>query len=357
MAAPRHRILVVRTDRLGDVLLTLPLLPVLRRAFPAAHLAMLLRHYTGAIVEGNRFLDGILWYDEAGEPVPFFSMLGRIRRNRFDAVVVVHPTLRLALMMALSGIPIRIGTGYRYYSFLFNRRVYEHRKDAKRHEAEYNLNLLAPLGCVIPGRESGVDFGIEIPADALPAVARTLRESGIDPAKGYVVVHPGSGGSAREWPLERFAELVRYLAAEEQRQIVLTGSVGERPKTEELRRQTGGLAVSMAGRFTIKELAALLKGADLCVAHSTGPLHLAVAVGTPVVGLYPQSTPMSSRRWGPYTSRSRVLTPERPVDCTDCADGRPCACMASIPATAVARAAHELMKKQMAIRSNARKES
>lgn len=354
MAAPLHRILVVRTDRLGDVILTLPLLPVLRSAFPGAHLGMLLRHYTGAIVEGNRFLDGILWYDEAGKSVPFLSMLGQIRRSRFDAVVVVHPTLRLALMMALSGIPIRIGSGYRYYSFLFNRRVYEHRKDAKRHEAEYNLNLLAPLGCAIPGRESGVDFGIEVPADAGAVVARTLRESGIDPAKGYIVVHPGSGGSAREWPMERFAELVHLLAGEGHGQIVLSGSAGERPKTEELRRLTGDLAVSMAGRFSIKELAALLKGAELCVAHSTGPLHLAVAVGTPVVGLYPQSTAMSSRRWGPYTTRSRVLTPDRPADCTDCTDGRPCACMASIPAAAVAHAARGLLDEQASTRSAAR---
>lgn len=349
MAAPLQRILIVRTDRLGDVLLTLPMLPVLRGTFPGARLVMLLRRYTGAIVEGNRHLDGILWYDEGKSLVPFLTMLRRVRKERFDVAIVVHPRLRLALMMALAGIPVRVGTGYRYYSVLFNRRVYEHRKDAKRHEAEYNLNLLSPLGCPLPGSGMEADFGVEIPGEAFRTVDRVLRESGLEPGRGYVVVHPGSGGSAREWPLAHFAELIRLLGGAGHPQIVLSGTEEELPRTEELRRLGGGTAVSVAGRFSVKELAALMKGADLCIAHSTGPLHVAAAVGTPVVGLYPQIVPMSPRRWGPYTRNSRVLTPDRPADCEECARGGPCACMASIPAAAVLRAARELLEEEKAM--------
>ena len=119
-----QRILIVRTDRLGDVVLTLPLLPVLRRRYPTAHIAMLLRRYTGEIVKGNPYANELLWYDDDNGLVPFRKMSHVLRKENFDAVIVVYPTLRLAFLMFWSRIPVRIGTGYRYYSFLFNRRVF-----------------------------------------------------------------------------------------------------------------------------------------------------------------------------------------------------------------------------------------
>ncbi|HTY59523.1 MAG TPA: hypothetical protein VMF59_11935, partial [Bacteroidota bacterium] len=159
------RILVVRTDRLGDVILTLPVFNALRRRYPAARLVFLAGRYAGEIAEGYGPVDEILWYDDAAGPVPFFAMRARLRSAHFDAAVIVHPTLRLALLAFLSGIPVRVGTGYRYYSLLFNRRVFAHRKTAERHEAEYNMGLLAPLGCEgAPVRP--LDVPIHIPEDA-----------------------------------------------------------------------------------------------------------------------------------------------------------------------------------------------
>src|SRR5512140_340077 len=118
----------------------------LRQCFPEASPAMLLQRYTGAIVEGHPHAGTLLWYDDNDGLVPFRVMLTTIRAQRFDAVVLAHPTFRLALLMWLARIPVRVGTGYRFYSILFNRRVFEHRKDARRHELEYNMNLLAELG-------------------------------------------------------------------------------------------------------------------------------------------------------------------------------------------------------------------
>ena len=162
-----HNILVVRTDRLGDVILTLPLLPLIHQCYPEARVSMLLSRYTGEIVEGHPHADALLWYDDADHrPVPFWQMVHRIRQERFDAVIVVHPTFRLAWMMRLAGIPVRVGSGYRYYSVLFSRRVYEHRKDARRHELEYNLQLLRRIGCAVPERLEQPDYGIRIPPEA-----------------------------------------------------------------------------------------------------------------------------------------------------------------------------------------------
>ena len=306
------------------------MLPALRRCFPDAHIAMLLRQYTGEIVEGSPYLDELIWYDDEGKLLPFNSMRRLLKEKDFDAVIVVYPRFRLAWLMFSAGIPIRIGTGYRYYSPLFNKRVYEHRRDAKRHEVEYNLGLLGQLGCSVP--TDALKFEITIPAAAQESVEKLMPALGLDPTRELIVVHPGSGGSAREWPPEYFGQLALKLITERRVQVLVTGGRGEERKVAEVLIATRGLAMPLINKLSLKELGALLRSADLFISNSTGPLHLAVAVGTPVVGLFPQITALSAQRWGPYTRNKRVLVPDKPVDCSDCVrlEAERCACMQSI---------------------------
>jgi heptosyltransferase-3 len=349
MVAPRDRpltnpsrILVVRTDRLGDVVLTLPVFNALRRCFPGAHLAMLAGRYAGAIVEGYAHVDEILWYDDPGGLVPFRRMMACLRAGRYDAAVIVHPTLRLALLAFLSRIPVRVGTGYRYYSLLFNRRVYTHRKTAERHEVEYNLDLLSPLGCAAaPGKP--LDVPLHIPPGARERGAKLLEKAGV--TGRFVVIHPGSGGSAREWPIGNFGLLARRIIEGMNLAVVVTGTGREFERGEDVVRAVSGRAANLSGQLSLKELAALLEKASLLVVNSTGPLHVGVAVGTPVVGLFPQIPVMGPRRWGPFTDNARVLVPEKPPDCHECAGGTgvPCACMASITVETAYAAASDLL--------------
>jgi heptosyltransferase-3 len=339
VGAEPKRILLVRTDRLGDVILTLPMVGALRRALPRAHIAMLLRRYTGAIVEGHGDVDEILWYDRPKGQVPFGAMLARLREGRFDSAIAVYPRLRIAALLFLAGIPIRAGSGYRYYSFLFNRRVYEHRKDARRHELEYNLELLRPFGIDVPDLRGEAEFGIAVPPESIQRVRQLLAERGV--GAPFAVLHPGTGKSAREWPREKLGELGARIAREGMA-VVVTGTGEEGDLVREVARLSGGCG--LAGVLTLKELAALLRMAAVVISHSTGPLHLAVAVGTPVVGLYPQLTAMSARRWGPYTGRSRVHMPDRSAECRDCEDGGPCACMESITVDSVLASVDAMVK-------------
>lgn len=339
MGAEPKRILLIRTDRLGDVVLTLPMLGVIRRALPGAHIAMMLRRYTGSIVEGHRDVDEILWYDGPEGFLPFGRMLARLREGRFDAAIAVHPRLRIAALLVLAGIPLRIGSGYRYYSFLFNRRVYEHRKDARRHELEYNLELLRPLGVDVPELGGQAEFGIAVVPESRERVRGLLAGGGV--GAPFVVLHPGTGKSAREWSSEKIGELGSRITGGGMA-LVVTGTREEEDLVRGIARRSG--AFGLAGVLTLKDLAALLQMASVVVSHSTGPLHLAVALGTPVVGLYPQLTAMSARRWGPYSRRSRVHVPDRPVDCRDCEDGRLCACMESITVDEVLASVEALVK-------------
>lgn len=306
------------------------MLPAIRACFPDAHIAMLLRRYTGEIVEGNPYVNELIWYDDDEQLVPFRRMRRIIKEKTFDAAIVVYPRLRLAWLMFWSGIPVRIGTGFRYYSFLFNRKVFEHRRDAKRHEVEYNLNLLREIGCPVP--QNNARFEIDIPSSAITNVDKILRALNFDPGKSFVVIHPGSGGSAREWSAEQFGQLAVKLMAERGVHVLVTGGKGEEKRVAEILIATRGLAVPLVNKLTLKELAALLQSASLFISNSTGPLHLAVAVGTPVVGLFPQITALSAKRWGPYSGIRKILIPDKAVDCSECirANGRQCACMQSI---------------------------
>ncbi|HUI11176.1 MAG TPA: glycosyltransferase family 9 protein [Bacteroidota bacterium] len=339
------RILVVRTDRLGDVVLTLPVFSHLRRRYPEAHLALLAGQYAGAIVTGSPQVDEIIWYDAPEGPIPVLEMVRRLCAGRFDAAVVVHPTARLALIVLLAGIPLRIGSGYRWYSFLFNRRVYTHRKTAERHEVEYNVDLLAALDCDTAARKP-LEAHLRIPAGAQAGVDARLRGAGV--AGEFAVIHPGSGGSAREWPEERFAALARKIVSDIGLAVVTTGTAGESPRAEAVARAAGPRGVCLAGALSLGELAALISRAALVVGNSTGPLHLGVALGVPVLGFYPGIPVMGPVRWGPYTDRARVLVAAGPPDCSDC-DGTPgsrCLCMEGISVETAFVAARELLEKR-----------
>ncbi|CAG0930006.1 heptosyltransferase III [Planctomycetaceae bacterium] len=329
MSEPR-RILVVRTDRLGDVILTLPMLAVLRARYPDAWLGMLLSRYTGEIVRNHPHVNAFIWHDDAGEPRASSTLIAEVRAQRFDTVFLVHPTPRLAWIMARAGIPQRIGTGYRYYSVLMTHRVFEHRTDAKYHELEYNLRLLGALDAAIQTAGVKPDFGLRLQPDAVARIASVLRENTIGEREPFVVIHPGSGGSARDWPLPRFGALGARLARDPGIRIVVTGGQRESDAVHAVVKDTGPRAIPLAGVLSLPELAALYARATVVVANSTGPLHLAAALGTPVVGIYPQLTPMSPARWGPYTERKRVLVPDAPVDCRMCRKGERCVCIESI---------------------------
>ncbi|MEX0602233.1 MAG: glycosyltransferase family 9 protein [Bacteroidota bacterium] len=340
-AIPPKNILVVRTDRIGDVVLSLPMIPALTRSFPEAGVYFLLREYTRDLAGNIPGLRGILLYDTEKKKKAFLKMLGELRAWEFDTVIVTYPTFRLAVLMFLSRIPVRVGSGYRWYSVLFNRRVYEHRRTAEKHEAEYNFSLLQTIGCV--------DHSSPMPELVIPPAAEreaeiVLKEIGMNGSDRFVVLHPGSGGSARDWDPRNFAALGTTLRKEGIK-VLVTGSAEEEGLVNEVNAAAGGVLTPLAGRLSLLGLAVVLRRADVFVGNSTGPLHVAAAVGTPVVGMYPPIRECSPRRWGPLTDKRVIFEPSA-FDCPRCRGGA-CQgneCMALIRVDDVARAVKGLMQ-------------
>jgi heptosyltransferase-3 len=298
-----RNILLVRTDRIGDLILSLPLLPILKRNFPEAKISMLVRQYTRELVEGHSCVDEILIYEHEDKIASLWNTLRQIRSRHFDIVIIPYPRLRITMLMFLAGIPIRVGTGYRWYSFFFNRRVFEHRKDAKRHEVEYNLNLLKAIDVDI---SQTPEFELNIPKEAERAADAVLAENNV--AGKFAVLHPGSGGSAREWSTEKFSALGDMLHEQLHFFVVVTGSKNESTLIEKVVSGMKTHAVNLAGKLSLGELGALCKRAAIFVSNSTGPLHIAAIVGTPVVAFYPPIIQCSPVRWGPYTMTKKIFT-------------------------------------------------
>ncbi|HLX12338.1 MAG TPA: glycosyltransferase family 9 protein, partial [Bacteroidota bacterium] len=226
------RILIVRTDRIGDILLTLPMAKVLKERIPGVHISMLIRRYTRELVEGDPNVDQILFYDDENGLLPFSHLAASLRTQKFDLVFHTYPRYRLALVTWFARIPVRVGTGYRWYSFLFNKKVYEHRKDARFHELEYNLRLLSSIGLEVDA--ANIRPAIDVRPPTADRIRELLREKGISDRDKVVVIHPGSGGSARDWSAKNFGELAARLSELNDVSIVVTGGKTEHAIVQEV---------------------------------------------------------------------------------------------------------------------------
>lgn len=334
-------ILVVRTDRIGDLILTLPVAAALKSKFPGAKISFLVRDYTKDLAINNPFIDEVQTLKtENGRPV-FFENI-KMLRGKFDTCVVAYPTFKIALILFFSGIKLRIGTGYRLYSFLFNKKIYEHRKSGARHELEYNLNLLKALGIennISPGT---VSYNLHPDRESEQKVSEIFSDYKINTAKKCVIIHPGSGGSSVDWPHSKMIELSTKLAQELDINILITGSDAEQELCSSL--IVNGKTINLAGRLNLKELIALINKTEILIANSTGPIHIAAALGKNVIGFYPKIHSCAPERWGPYTEKKIIFSPT--IGCGDCTREQ-CEkfnCMASIEVDDVFNAVKHILK-------------
>jgi len=336
-----NNILIVRTDKIGDVVLTLPLAGIIKKAIPGAKITFLVKNYTKNIVALNMHIDDIIVLPEKNE-TPDYSRLTKILRDkRFDAAVTVYPRPGMVWALFRAGIKMRIGTGYRWYSFLFNKKVYEHRKYGTSHELDLNIKLLSHLGINYTPEPNSVDFSIQPGAEAANKVKNVLEEKGINTLKKYIIIHPGSHGSAIDWPLEHFKELADILARDLSINIVITGSLNEFEICQKL--VVSENVFNLAGLFTLEELPALIDKSKLLIANSTGPIHIAAALNKWVVGFYPKIPSCSVTRWGPYTNKRFIFEPE--TGCSNCTR-KQCEelnCMSSIKPEKVANVVKEIL--------------
>lgn len=297
------RLLIIRNDRLGDLILTLPSLNYARQAFPAAEITVLVNERTADLLGGNSDIDRVLCDDGRSSG----RELGRrLRASRFDAVAVINTTTRNCVAAWCARIPLRVTWAYKPASWLLgNRRVKLHRSHPPVHESVFALAFVQRLKHDPEIRATA--HGPRIEPEILGRVAARLTADLKQPPP-WIGVHPGSSHSSFNWPASRYAELVERLV--EHGPVVLTGGPGEHALLADI---GGRLSPRCAGRvawyhdFSLLELAAALTQLRVLTVSNTGPMHLAALLGTPVVALFSSHVVQGPRKWEPLGDRKTIL--------------------------------------------------
>lgn len=316
-------LVISRPDSIGDVVLTLPMAGLIKEHYPEVRILFLGQPYTRAVIEQCQHVDAWIGADD-------LSRLPEIP----ELILHVLPNPAIAAQAHRLGIRWRVGTHRRYYHWLHcNRWVALARKGSPLHEAQLNLRLLEPLNLPFAlDREAIPDYYGLQPGPPLPESLQGF----LDPQRYNLILHTRSAGSAREWPMERFLELIGALDPGKF-QILLTGTAKDKPLLRPLVEAAGSRVQDLSGAMDLPTLIRFIYEADGLVANSTGPLHLAAALGIDTLGLYPPIRPMDPGRWGPLGPRAQYFVQDK--SCQDCRrNPAACSCMGEISAPSLSAA-------------------
>jgi len=320
-ASEPKRILIVKLSAIGDVVHTLPFLEALRAAFPGARIDWLVEEEGGEIVRDHPALDRLIvshrktWQRQArdirraGEVVRRVSAFVRdLRSTEYDLVIDLQGLFKSALLTGLARGKRKVGpAGGREGS----RAVLTEPAvpvDANEHAVDRYLRVARALGCNVKGWTGRISVGRE-ETRFVDALVSDLGLKG----RRLVAVNPMARWPTKLWDPSAFAALVDRVAEEFQTVVVLTGGKADRPVLETIRRSAVSRPHNLSGRTSLKQLAALYHRCDLLVSTDTGPMHVAAAVGCPVVALFGPTAPW---RTGPYGKGHRVV--RVPMTCSPC---------------------------------------
>ncbi|MFH1552088.1 MAG: lipopolysaccharide heptosyltransferase II [Candidatus Omnitrophota bacterium] len=338
------RILITRTDRLGDVVLSTPVIRFMRQAYPDSYIAFMVRPENRDVVANNPHLDEIIVYDKRGAQRSFWDTVKfafDLRRKRFDIAVALHPTNRAHIMLFLAGIPVRIGYR-RKMSWLLTKRIPHRKQEGGKHEVDYNFDLL---------EQSGFDVAH---LDRRPYMRTTDNDKRLIDSmqksfgigKDIIAVHAGASCPSKRWFPERFARVADILGEKYQCDIVLVGGDDTAEYSGIVASAMKHKVTDLTGMLLVGELAELISRCKIFISNDSGPVHVAVAVGTPAVAIFGRKeSGLSPGRWGPLGERDAVL--HKPAGCEVCLAHnceRDFACLKAITVEDVVEASEKILR-------------
>ncbi len=301
LARPQARhspmeILILRLDRIGDVLMSLPAIHALREAAPGARIRLAVGEWSREIAQDAPVDEVLVWSapwvgrrDEGAATLGALFRAARSRRvTKPDLAIDLQGDLRAIWLMAATGSSVRVGYANTGSASLLTS-VVELDEDVSFVEQNYRA-IETAIGHRVPRKpfrwidEEGRSRG-------RARLAASLLEAGIGRRGPVVGIHPGAGRSIKEWPLDRFVELARRLAQEEGATLVVTGSASERGRTGAFRAALPGSVLDLSGRLNLRGLAETMSACDAFVSCDTSVMHFACAVGVPSVSIFGPSDP------------------------------------------------------------------
>lgn len=339
--APPRRMLIVKPSSFGDIIHALPVLAPLARHWPNTEIDWLVKQEWAELLSGQPALKNVYLFPAS------FTGWRRLRKifeeRRYDMVIDLQGLLRSGLAALLTKAPIRMGfddarEGSRW---CYTKRVGS--SPGAVHAVDRCLDLLKQVGIA---EADAVTFPLTVPAEAERWVDALWMAEQIGRHENTVVVHPAARWETKRWPAERFAQVADELSARFGARVILVAGKEQMLHVDEVLRHLRGAAINLAGKSTLLGLAALLRKATLVITNDSGPMHLAAAVGTPVVALFGPTDP---RRVGPYGAAHVVL--KKHFNCAGCSRRR-CAqdqyCLKAIGVADVLAAAGPFLNRRCA---------
>jgi heptosyltransferase-1 len=315
-----RKILIFRTDRIGDLVMTLPAIKLLHERYPEAKLHLIAGRWNEPILNYVKYLDSILYWspswisrcEESNSLLRLCSRAIKIRKEHYDLSIDFTSDVRINLLMWLSGANRRVGYSDSGGGAFLTETV----TDRGIHRVEQNMEPLKTLGIVkkeyIPKLEGTMQF-----EGGAGKTDDTFKVRDIDlNTTRYIIIHPWGGRPVKTWRTESYAELAKKINENFKIDIILTGSGQDYALCEAIKEKSGKSASNLAGKLTFEQMMSAMKSALVFISPDTGPMHIAAALGVPTVTLFGPSDPA---KYGPYGDPKlhRVVTP-RDIECFHC---------------------------------------
>lgn len=331
-----ENIIISRTDSIGDIVLAMPMAKILKDKFPQTKIALLGRAYTKAIAEACIYFDAFIDVED------FLTKNISVCGEKPQAIIHLNTVSKIAKRAKELKIPVRVGTAGRLYHLqTCNYLVRFSRKRSDLHEAQLNLKLLKPFGI-----KKNFSFEAIAKSYGLEKLQPLKNEYAalIDKNKFNVIIHTKSQGNAREWSMDHFIKLIQLLDGNKYN-IFISGTESERKFIQPLLSEVGEKVNDIIGKIPLDQFITFINECDAVVANSTGPLHIAAALGKNAIGIYPPLKPKHAERWGPIGVKAQVFTLDK--FCEKCKLTKDfCECINSIQPTTIKFALDKIMNEK-----------
>lgn len=303
--------MIIRPDRIGDVVLSTPLPREIKKAHPGSFVAIMVTEYTKDIYQNNPHVDKIITFPGQSEKLTAGDFLGYIkllRSYKFDTAFMLLPTERINYLLFLSGIKLRIGVGHKFYQFITNTKsVYRRKYNPLRHEADYCLDMLRKINI----QPESISPEIHLTENDLIQISHLKND--IAPGGEKIIgINSTSGNSAPNMEISEYRKLIDSLYSENKYKVVVTdyNPPAEIDNIQDVHYICRGKPLSES----IKSIASL----DLLISASTGPMHIAAALKVRTISLFCPMTACSPDLWGPLGNVNKVILPEQEYCRTRC---------------------------------------
>lgn len=338
-----RRLLIRSVNWVGDAVMTSPALGVIREYFPRAEITLLANHLVAPLFSPHDWVDRVIVFDRKGTHRGIrgrFRLAAELKKEAFDAVIILPNSFDSALVPWLAGIPVRLGKNSDGRGFMLTGRYCPGEETFGCHEVEYYLELCRNFG--INGQTRPPQLFTTPQEDQ--AAGQLLANHGIGPDDFLLGINPGAAyGSAKRWYPDRFAAVARRLSDQWQAKVVIFGGPAETEIAGDIARSLDNVCLNMAGKTTVRELMALIKRCNFFVTNDSGPMHIAAAFGVPLTAIF---GPTDHTGTAPYTELAAIVRKE--TECAPCklrecpTDHR---CMTAVTTGDVVEAALALLEK------------